>query len=171
MANARFCSICYCCFSAIYFFILRDSFQDTNDFELIPTLIFGVFGVFFLVILGYMASILIKDFNAGAKNCYEGIVEDKKLNIKQSTFHSRSHDHRDSSNSKTNKKRYYYIIVEGIEHEIEYNMYLQVKVGDLVYFEVAPKSRTVLFYEVLENTAVETKTEAVRFDTVDYQDS
>ena len=50
-------------------------------------------------------------------------------------------------------------------------MYLQVKVGDLVYFEVAPKSRTVLFYEVLENTAVETKTEAVRFDTVDYQDS
>ena len=137
-------------FSAIYFFSLRDSSQETNGFGYTPLVILGVFGLFFIGVIGYMISIFVNDLNAGVKNCFEGIIEDRRLDIKQKT---RSSGIRGSKGRKTSTKRYYHITIDGVEHKIEYAMYKNVKVGDTVYFEVAHKSQIVLFYEVLKNVA------------------
>ncbi|WP_298516775.1 hypothetical protein [uncultured Kordia sp.] len=158
-------------FSAIYFFVLRDSFQHTDDFKLIPMIIFGIFGIFFLGVLGYMVLTFVKDLNAGVKDCFEGIIEDKKLNIKQSTSRRGGYGSRGSKTSKTSTSRYYYMIVDGKEHKIEYTMYMNIKVGDTIYFEVAPTSHTVLFYEILENATPITTEPIVRFDPVDVPNS
>lgn len=140
-------------FSAIYFFALHDSFQETDDFGYIPLIIFGVFGLFFIGVIIYMVSIFVTDLSTGVKNCFEGIIEDKRLDIKQSTSKTGSSGVRGSSGRKTNTKHYYYITIDSIEHKIEYAMYKNVKVGDTVYFEIAPKSHVILFYEVLESVA------------------
>ncbi|MGH1386798.1 hypothetical protein [Kordia sp.] len=158
-------------FSAIYFFALRDSFQETDGFGYIPLIIFGVFGLFFIGVIAYMISIFVTDLSAGVKDCFEGIIEDKRLDIKQSTSRTGSSGVRSSSGRKTNTKRYYYITIDGIEHKIEYAMYRNVKVGDTVYFEIAPKSHVILFYEVLKSAASISSSVIDRSKRSNYPDS
>ncbi|MFK7748033.1 MAG: hypothetical protein AB8B65_06570 [Kordia sp.] len=138
-------------FSAIYFFVLRDFHKEDDGFGYIPIVMFGLFSLFFIGIIAYMISIFVTDLNAGIKDCFEGIIEDKRLDIKQSTSRAGGSGIRGSRGRKTSTKRYYYITIDGIEHKIDYTMYMNVKVGDTVYFEIAPKSHVILFYEVLES--------------------
>lgn len=142
-------------FYLIFTFVLKD-FSNSEGVGYIPIIIFGVFGLFFAGIIFYIAWSCIQDINTGVKNCFEGIVEDKRLNISQSTSHS-SGGGRRSGGSKTKTKRDYYVTVAGTEHNVEYSMYHNVSVGDEIYFEIAPKSNALLHYEVLEEAVVEPK--------------
>ncbi len=138
-------------FGCIYFFVLRDFSKNDDDFGYIPMVIFGIFALFFVGVIGYMISIFIKDLKVGVKNCYEGIIEDKRLNIKKTTSNKASVGTRGGRSSRTNTKRYFYMTVNGEEHKIEYPVYASIKVGDTIYFEVAPTSNVMLTYKILES--------------------
>jgi hypothetical protein len=140
-------------FYGIYHFVLRDFSSGTDGFGAVPLVIFGIFGLFFLGIIGYMISQFLKDLNSGVKNCIEGVVEDKQLSIKKSTSHSSGTGARSGRSSKTNTQRYYYMTVNGEQHKIEYPMYAKIKVGDTIYFEVTPSSKTILSYEIRQSAA------------------
>jgi hypothetical protein len=119
-----------------------------------------------------MMSIYVNDLNGGVKDCFEGIVEDKNLNIVQSKSRgTRSGFRGGSRSSSTQTKRYYYITVDGTQHKVEYTMYNNVKVGDTIYFEVAPKSKVVLFYEVLAHAVARTSPKAVHRTKENYPNS
>ncbi|WP_430411441.1 hypothetical protein [Kordia sp.] len=141
--------------SFIYFFILKGFTSNSDGFGYIPLIIFGLFGLFFAGIIGYMAWAIIQDINTGVKNCIDGIVEDKKLNIRHSTSGGSGVGR--SSGRRTSTKRDYSITIDGTEHKVEYDMYSYVSVGDHIYFEVAPKSAVVLHYEVVEEVVAEPK--------------
>jgi hypothetical protein len=143
-------------FTIIYRFVLSDFQKDSDGFGNIPVYIFGVFGLFFLGVVVYMISVFMSDLNGGMKNYFEGIVEDKNLNIVQSKSHGRSSFRGGRRSSRTSTKRYYHITVDGKQHKIEPAMYNNVKVGDTIYFEVAPKSKIILSYEVLEHAVART---------------
>lgn len=133
-------------FSFIYKFILKDFTNNEDGFAYIPLVFFGIIGLFFVGVIAYMAWSFIADLNAGIKNCVEGIVEDKKLNISKRTSHGSSR----SSRTKSSTKRDYYIIVNGTEQKVEFGMYNNVSVGDEIYYEIAPKSSVILHYEIVE---------------------
>jgi len=139
-------------FAAIYFFVLGDSFQKVDRFSPIFTVILSLFAVFFVGIVVYMITVFVKDLKAGVENCFEGTVEDKRLNIKKTTKH-RAGNRR---GSKSSTQRYYYMTINGKEHKIAYKMYADIKVGDTVYFEIAPNSKIVLSYKILESEAAKT---------------
>ncbi|AXG70769.1 hypothetical protein KORDIASMS9_03015 [Kordia sp. SMS9] len=141
-------------FYGMYHFIVRDALQKTDGFGTVPLVIFGIFGLIFLGIVGYMMSIFIKDLKADVKNCYEGVIEDKKLHIKKTTSNTSSSGSRGRRSNRTSTKRYFYMTVNGEEHKIEYPVYASIKVGDTIYFEVAPNSKTILSYKILESEAV-----------------
>ena len=140
-------------FYGIYHFVLRDFSSGTDGFGAVPLVIFGIFGLFFLGIIGYMISQFLKDLNSGVKNCIEGVVEDKQLSIKKSTSHSSGTGARSGRSSKTSTQRYYYMTVNGEQHKIEYVMYSKIKVGDTIYFEITPSSKTILSYEIRQSAA------------------
>lgn len=140
-------------FTFIYNFILKDFFKTDDSFKYIPIAIFGIFGLFFLGVIIYMGKSILYDIKTGVKNCFEGIVEDKRLAISKSTSHGSGVGSRGGSRTKTNIKRDYYITVNDTEHKVEYDMYNHVSVGDKIYFEEAPKSSIIIHYEVLEKVS------------------
>jgi hypothetical protein len=159
-------------FTAIFKFVLPEFSRNDGGFDNVPTYVFGTFGLFFLGVVIYMMSIYVNDLNGGVKDCFEGIVEDKNLNIVQSKSRgTRSGFRGGSRSSSTQTKRYYYITVDGTQHKVEYTMYNNVKVGDTIYFEVAPKSKVVLFYEVLAHAVARTSPKAVHRTKENYPNS
>lgn len=171
--NLRFMSIFILVFIAIFAFIFSfvlNNFSTTSDgFDYTTSIIFGLFGLFFLGVIGYMVWLFTYDLKNGVKNCFEGIIEDKRLNIEHSTSgHSGS---RSGSGSKTSTKRYYHIVVDGTQHKIEREMYMQVNVGDHIYFEVTPKSNIVLSYNILKKTISDSAKLIERYQQGKYPDS
>ncbi|WP_298417144.1 hypothetical protein [uncultured Kordia sp.] len=165
---ALFSIVVIAIFSAIYFFALKDFSSKSDGFDYIPLVIFGVFGLIFAGIIGYLAWSIVQDIKTGVKNCFEGIVEDKKLNIRHnSSSHAGA---RGSKSRSSSTKRDYFIVVDGKEHKVEYEMYNYVSVGDLIYFEVTPKSEVILHYEILEEVVTESK-HAKRYSRNNYPNS
>ncbi len=152
---AFFAIVVIAIFSMIYFFILKD-FSESESIGYMPMIVFGAFALFFASMISYLGWSCIQDINAGVKNCFEGILEDKKLDIRQSTSHGARAGVRRSGN-RSSTKRDYYIIVDGIEHKVDFSMYNYVSVGDHIYFEIAPKSNVLLHYEILEEVVSESK--------------
>ncbi|MEM6718969.1 MAG: hypothetical protein AAF611_06635 [Bacteroidota bacterium] len=155
-------------FTAIYLFVLRDFMQKPDTFTNIPAIMFGIFGVFFVGVIVYMLSIFTKDLKSGVKNCIEGVVEDKRLNIKKSTSRRTGTGTRSGRSSSSSTQRYYYITMNGEAHKIEYKMYVDIKVGNTIYFEVAPNSKTVLSYKILESQAAKTLQTVPKLDKRTY---
>ncbi|EDP98506.1 hypothetical protein U8527_21095 [Kordia algicida OT-1] len=167
---AFFAAIAIAIFYMIYSSVLKD-FSKSDGFGYIPLIIFGVFGLFFAGVIVFIAWSNIQDIKIGVKNCFEGVVEDKRLNISQSTSHGRSTaGGRRTGGSRTSTKRDYYITVAGTEHNVEYPMYSKVSVGDEIYFEIAPKSNALLHYEILEE-AVDEQKHVQRYSRKTYPDS
>lgn len=154
-------------FSFIYFFVL-ENFSKNDDFGFIPFVIFGIFGLFFAGIIGYMVWIFVHDLKNDVKNCFEGIIEDKRLNIEHT---SSMRSGAGKTGRKTSTKRSYYIIVDETKHEIELGMYANVNVGDHVYFEVAPKSNVILSYKILEKVVQQSTRQITRYREGKYPDS
>ncbi|WP_420570771.1 hypothetical protein [Kordia sp.] len=144
-------------FILIFTFVIKDFTKNEGGFGYVPMIIFSVFGLFFAGIIGYITWTFIRDIKGGVKNCFDGIIEDKRLNIRQTTSHSSGAGARRTGRRKTSTKREYYITVAGTEHNIDFNMYNYVSVGDHIYFEIAPKSNTTLHYEILEEAISEHK--------------
>ncbi|WP_046757704.1 hypothetical protein [Kordia jejudonensis] len=142
-------------FGFIFSFVLKDVTLGSDGFSYIPFVMFGLFGLFFAGIIIYLARTVILDIRLGMKDCYEGIVDDKRLDIRQSS--STSTGARGSSSRSSTTKRNYFITVDGTEHSVEFSMYNAVSVGDSIYFEVAPKSKTVLHHKILEEAVEESK--------------
>ncbi|QHI37924.1 hypothetical protein IMCC3317_33070 [Kordia antarctica] len=155
-------------FTFIYTMILRDFTTNDDGFSYIPIVMFGIFGLIFAGIIGYMVWVFVYDLKNGIKNCFEGIIEDKRLHIKHSTSTSTGSR---GSGRKTTTKRYYHMIVDGTQHTIEYDMYANVSVGDHVYFEVAPKSNVILHYETSRQAASEIPRNIPRYSRESYPDS
>jgi len=155
-------------FTFIYTKVLRDFNSNDDGFGYIPLVIFGIFGLFFAGIIGYMSWVFISDLKNGVKNCFEGIIEDKRLNVKHT---SSMRSEAGKSGRKTSTKRSYYIIIDETKHEIEYGMYINVNAGDHVYFEVAPKSNVILSYEVLEKVVQQSTRQITRYRAGNYPDS
>ncbi|PTX62276.1 hypothetical protein C8N46_103376 [Kordia periserrulae] len=151
--GALFALIVLAFFYGMYLFILRDAFIKTDNFGAVPLVIFGIFALFFFGVIGYMISLFLKDLNSGVKNCIEGVVEDKQLSINKSTSHSTGTGARSGRSSKTSTQRYYYMTVNGEQHKIEYAMYSKIRVGDTVYFEITPSSKTILSFDIRESAA------------------
>ncbi|MEM6686016.1 MAG: hypothetical protein AAF617_09560 [Bacteroidota bacterium] len=142
-------------FTAIYFFVLRNFLKNGDDFGWIPTVILSLFAIFFLGIAAYLIQNFSQDLKIGVKNCIEGVVEDKRLNIKKTSRHRTGR----GRSSKSSTQRYYYITVNGEAHKIPYDMYTKAKVGDTIYFEVTPNSKIILSYTILKSevaTALQT---------------
>lgn len=159
-------------FGAIYFFVLRDFSKSPDGFGNVPMIVFGVFGLFFVGVIGYMMSVFINDLKAGVKNCYEGILEDKRLNIKKSSSSQNSiGSRRGGRSSRSSTQRYYYMTVDGEQHKIEYAMYSNIKVGDTIYFEVAPKSKIILSYKILESEAAKVERNTPNLRRKEYPNS
>jgi hypothetical protein len=155
-------------FVFIYSYGLKNFLTKSDGFDYIAVVMFGIFGLFFAGIIGYMAWIFIYDLKNGVKNCFEGIIEDKRLNIKHS---SSMRSGAGKSGRKTTTKRSHYIVVNGTEHEIEHQMYVNVSAGDHIYFEVAPKSNVILSYEVLTKTVQQSTRQITRYREGNYPDS
>jgi len=170
--NLSFMSIFILVFIAIFAFIFSfvlNNFSTTSDgFDYTSSIIFGLFGLFFLGVIGYMIWIFVYDLKNGIKNCFEGIVEDKRLNIEHRTSSSSGTG---NSGRKMSTKRYYHIIIDGIKHKVEREMYMNVTVGDHVYFEVTPKSNILLSYKVLEKTIPATAKQITHYNRKNYPDS
>lgn len=139
-----------CLFGAIFYFI-SSTLKSNDGFGAIPFIMFGIIGLVFAFIIGYMFMSTIKDARSGVKNVIEGIIEDKRLDIKKSSS-NRVHGTgaRGARSSGSSTKRYYYITVHGTQHKIDYKMFNEVSVGDYVYFEMTPKSGILLDYKLLE---------------------
>lgn len=156
-------------FSIIYFFVIRKMINDSDSFSYLFVGIFGLFALAFLGVIGYMVSIFIKDLKENTKDCFEGVIENKRLNIKKST--SKGAGVGRGGRSRSSTSRYYYMIVDGTEYKIEYEMYGNIKVGDTIYFEMTPKSKTILSYDILESKGAEAEKNAPRLQNKSYPTS
>lgn len=153
-------------FTFIYSFVLKDFSTTSDGFDYLPAIVFGLFGLFFIGVIGYMVWIFVYDLKNGVKNCFEGIVEDKRLNIEHNTS---MRSGAGKTGRKTTTKRYFHIIVDGTKHKVERDLYMNVNVGDDIYFEIAPKSNVLLSYEVLKKTIPERQ--ITRYKQGNYPDS
>ena len=154
-------------FTFIYSFVL-ENFSENDGFGYIPFVMFGIFGLFFAGIIGYMVWIFVYDLKNGVKNCFEGIIDDKRLNVKHT---SSMRSGVGKAGRKTSTKRSYYIIIAETKHEIDHGMYTNVNAGDHVYFEVAPKSNVILSYKVLEKVVQQSTRQITRYREGKYPDS
>lgn len=155
-------------FTFIYTKVLRGFTSSSDGFGYIPLVMFGIFGLFFAGIIGFISWAYIFDLKNGVKNCIEGVIDDKMLDVKHT---SSMRSGAGKSGRQTSTKRSYFIIIDETKYEIEQGMYASVHAGDDVYFEVAPKSNVILCYEVLEKVVQHSTRQITRYRRGNYPDS
>ena len=134
--------------------------QFTNDG--VFSYVLGIFGLFFLGIIGYMVWSHLADIRGGTKDQIEGRVTDKRLDIQTSTSHRTGSRGRSSNSTKTT--RHYYVYLDGEEFKMDYQHYGKVKVGDHILMERAPKSNMIFRLEVLESSNEAKEVEEAQMD-------
>ena len=128
-------------FTAIYLFVIRGgdhAFFQEGFF----VAVFGVFGLFFMGVLGYMIWTKVADIRGGVKYRIRGLVTDKRLNIHTTSSHS-------SGRSRSSTTRHYYLFINNEQFSVDHKVYGRVKVGEQVVMDRAPKSKLTLSLEVV----------------------
>ena len=142
-------------FFLMFTFVFKNMGSDMLADDIVPYVMAG-FGLFFAAIIGYMIWAFIHDIRTGTKHRITGMITDKQLNIQT------SHKRTSSGNSSHRTTRHYYIFIDEIKYKVDYKVYNQVKTGDQIQLERAPKSGVTLYLEVLEteNTEAQSKTQS-----------
>lgn len=136
---------------AIFFFIFK-FVLPTGEMGYIPVFVFTAFALIFGGFISYFFWGTYIDLKNGVKQCYTGIVTDKRVNkhTSSSARHNRSGGSHAYGSSRKSTQTYYYISIENIEHSVSYKQYSQAKLGDKVSIEISPKKKEVLDFKVLE---------------------
>ncbi|GAB5526266.1 MAG: hypothetical protein Roseis2KO_41380 [Roseivirga sp.] len=121
---------------------------------------FLVFGLFFMGIIGYMIWSQAIDIKRGIKERVEGVVTDKRLDIKTSTRSAGG----SRNGRRTRTTRYYYMYVEGEEFKVDFKHYSQVKTGDHIVMERTPRAGFILNLGVISQADEATRQHDDRMD-------
>lgn len=143
----------------VFYLIFTFVFKNVGDGFMADGIAFYVmigFGIFFLGIIAYIAWAFFYDIRKGIKYRITGSVTDRQVDI------NTSHRTTSNSNSSTRTTRHYYIFIDGTKYKVNFDTYSNVKTGDRVQLDRAPKSALTLRLEILEPAITENYEEEVR---------
>ncbi|WP_421976386.1 hypothetical protein [Roseivirga seohaensis] len=142
-------------FMLIFFAFIKFFFWDnllSNIDEMIPIIIFGVFFLLFLAVLGYIMRGFILDFFKRKKQILTGIITDKHIDI--TTSHSSRGGVRGSSGSKTTTRRTYYLYFDNKKLPVDAIIYGRMSVGMEVEIHYSKYSQTVFHSRVIAEAEI-----------------
>ncbi|WP_323756619.1 hypothetical protein [Roseivirga sp.] len=145
-------------FAFIKFFFWDNLLSDMD--EIIPIIIFGVFFLMFMGILGFIMRGFLLDFIKRRKIILTGVISDKRIDI--TTSHSTSGSSRGGSSSRTSTKRTYYLYFDEKQLAVDAGLYGRLAVGTEVEIHYTKYSKSILSHRVLAEAEIsEEKVKAI----------
>jgi|GEM_PF-6280356 len=142
-------------FMLIFFAFIKFFFWDkllSDIDEMIPIIMFGVFFLLFLAVLGYIMRGFILDFIKKKKQILTGTITDKQIDI--TTSHSSSGGSRGSSGSKTTTRRTYYLYFDDKKLPVDAIIYGRMSVGMEVEIHYSKYSKSIFHSKIIAEAEI-----------------